>query len=157
MRICFVCMGNICRSPTAEGVMAKLLADSGLADRVTIDSAGTGAWHAGELPDPRTRAAAERRGLELGHRARQFTRHDLDQFDLVIAMDRDNLRHLTLLAGKRDHPAVRMLRSFDPTAPAGAEVPDPYAGGEDGFEKVLDQCERACEGLLAHVRERLTA
>jgi protein-tyrosine phosphatase len=156
MRICFVCMGNICRSPTAEGVMAKLLADAGLADRVTIDSAGTGAWHAGELADPRTRSAAGKRGLELTHRARQFTRHDLDRFDLVIAMDRDNLRHLTTLTGKREQPVVRLLRSFDPTAPAGAEVPDPYAGGEDGFEKVLDQCERACEGLLAHVRERLS-
>jgi len=136
--------------------MAKLLAKHGLADRVTIDSAGTGNWHAGELADPRTRAAAGKRGLDLTHRARQFTRHDLEQFDLVVVMDRDNLRHLTTLAGKRDQPVVRLLRSFDPTAPAGAEVPDPYSGGEEGFEKVLDQCERACEGLIAHVRERMT-
>ncbi len=136
--------------------MAGLLAKHGLADRVTIDSAGTGAWHAGELPDPRSRAAAAKRGLELTHRARQFTRHDLEQFDLVIAMDRENLRHLTTLVGKRERPVVRLLRSFDPTAPAGAEVPDPYSGGDDGFEKVLDQCERACEGLIAHVRERLS-
>lgn len=135
--------------------MAKLLADRGLADRVTIDSAGTGGWHVGELPDPRTRAAAARRGIALTHRARQFTRHDLDQFDLVIAMDRDNLRHLTILAGKREQPVVRLLRSFDPAAPAGAEVPDPYSGGDEGFEKVLDQCERACIGLIEHVRERL--
>ena len=156
MRICFVCMGNICRSPTAEGVMAKLLTEAGLADRVTIDSAGTGGWHVGDLPDPRTRAAATKRGLELTHRARQFTRHDLDQFDLVVAMDRDNLRHLTLLLGKREQPLVRLLRSFDSESPAGAEVPDPYAGGDDGFEKVLDQCERACAGLIAHVRERLS-
>lgn len=155
MRICFVCMGNICRSPTAEGVMAKLLAEDGLADRVTIDSAGTGGWHVGDLADPRTRAAASRRGLDLTHRARQFTRHDLDQFDIVVVMDRDNLRHLTLLAGKREQPVLRLLRSFDPDAPPGAEVPDPYSGGEPGFEKVLDQCERACAGLLAHVRERL--
>ncbi len=156
MRICFVCLGNICRSPTAEGVMAKLLRDSGYADRITIDSAGTGAWHAGELPDPRTRAAAAKRGFELTHRARQFTRHDLDQFDYVIAMDRENLRHLTTLAGTRAHPVIRLLRSYDPTAPAGAEVPDPYSGGDEGFEKVLDQCQRACEGLLSHVRERLS-
>jgi protein-tyrosine phosphatase len=156
MRICFVCMGNICRSPTAEGVMSKLLADSGLADRVTIDSAGTGAWHVGELADPRARQAAKKRGMDLTHRARQFTRHDLDQFDLVIAMDNENLRHLTLLAGKRDRPDVRLLRSFDAQAPAGADVPDPYyLAGDAGFEKVLDQCERACTGLLAHVRERL--
>jgi protein-tyrosine phosphatase len=155
MRICFVCMGNICRSPTAEGVMARLLAEAGLADRVTIDSAGTGGWHVGDLPDPRTRAAASKRGVELTHRARQFTRHDLDQFDLILAMDRDNLRHLTLLLGKRDQPVVRLLRSFDPESPPNAEVPDPYSGGDEGFEKVLDQCERACAGLISHVRERL--
>ena len=134
--------------------MAKLLADAGLADRVTIDSAGTGGWHVGDLADPRTRAAATKRGLDLTHRARQFTRHDLDRFDLVLAMDRDNLRHLTLLVGKREQPVVRLLRSFDPESPAGAEVPDPYAGGDDGFEKVLDQCERACTGLIGFVRDR---
>jgi len=152
MRICFVCTGNICRSPTAEGVMAKLLEDSGLADRVTIDSAGTGSWHVGDLADPRTRRAARGRGIDLTHRARQFTRHDLDRFDLVLAMDLDNLRHLTVLAGKRDRPEVRLLRSFDPDAPPDAEVPDPYYGEGDGFETVLDQCERACVGLLAHIR-----
>jgi len=135
--------------------MAKLLRDAGLADRVTIDSAGTGAWHAGELPDSRTRAAAKKRGLELTHRARQFTKHDLERFDLVIAMDEDNLRNLERLAGKRDTPIIRLLRSFDPGAEPGAEVPDPYAGGEDGFEHVLDLCERACESLLVHVREQL--
>jgi protein-tyrosine phosphatase len=155
MRICFVCMGNICRSPTAEGVMAKLVDDAGLADRVVLDSAGTGAWHLGELPDPRSRAAARDRGLELTHRARQFTRHDLERFDLVLAMDADNLRHLTRLVGTRTTPSIRLLRSFDPGAARDAEVPDPYAGGADGFEHVLDLCERACEGLLAHVREQL--
>jgi protein-tyrosine phosphatase len=84
MRICFVCMGNICRSPTAEGVMAKLLAEAGLVERVVIDSAGTGSWHVGELADPRTRAAAKKRGIDLVHRARQFTRADFDRFDLVV-------------------------------------------------------------------------
>lgn len=155
MRICFVCMGNICRSPTAEGVMAKLLADAGLSDRVTIDSAGTGGWHAGELADPRTRAAAKRRGLALTHRARQFTRYDLDKFDLVIAMDDDNYRHLKHVIGTRTTPELRLLRSFDPEAEAGACVPDPYSGGDRGFEEVLDQCERACAGLLVHVQTRL--
>jgi protein-tyrosine phosphatase len=135
--------------------MAKLLAQSGLADRVTIDSAGTGAWHVGEPADPRTRAAAIKRGIDLTHRARQFTRHDLDHFDLVIAMDNEHLRHLTVLAGKRDRPEVRLMRSFDPQSPPGADVPDPYYGHGDGFEKVLDQCERACRGLLEHVRGRL--
>lgn len=155
MRICFVCLGNICRSPTAEGVMRALVDAAGLAERFELDSAGTGDWHAGELPDPRTRAAAARRGLALTHTARQFTRRDLERFDLVLAMDRANLRHLRTLAGERNPPELRLLRSFDPTAPEGAEVPDPYAGGETGFEEVLDQCERACAGLLAHVRARL--
>ena len=156
MRICFVCLGNICRSPTAEGVMRKLIDDAGLAERIAIDSAGTGDYHTGEQADPRTRAAAARRDLDLTHLARQFTREDLERFDLVIAMDTANLVILRRLVGERPTPDLRLLRSFDPTAAAGAEVPDPYyAGGERGFEEVLDQCERACAGLLAHVRERL--
>jgi len=152
MKILFVCAGNICRSPTAEGVMARLLAEAGLADRVAIDSAGTGGWHVGELPDPRSRAAAKRRGLDLTHRARQLRRADLDHHDLVLVMDADNLRHVTAMADRRARAAIRMLRSFDPTAPEGAIVPDPYDGGPDGFDEVLDICERACAGLLAHVR-----
>jgi protein-tyrosine phosphatase len=152
MKILFVCAGNICRSPTAEGVMARLVAEAGLGGRVELDSAGTGAWHVGELPDPRTRAAARKRGLDLTHRARQLRRADLDGFDLIAVMDRENLRHVTVMAAARARAAIRLLRSFDPTAPEGAIVPDPYAGGPDGFEEVLDICERACTGLLAHVR-----
>jgi len=156
MRICFVCLGNICRSPTAEGVMQVLIDDAGLADQITIDSAGTGDYHCGEEADPRTRAAAARRGIELTHLARQFTRADLARYDLVLAMDRANLNILRRLIGERATPELRLLRSFDPTAPVDAEVPDPYyAGGERGFEEVLEQCERACAGLLAHARERL--
>ena len=155
MRICFVCLGNICRSPTAHGVMVRVVADAGLGGAVVIDSAGTAAYHLGELPDERSRTAARRRGIELDHRARQFTRTDLDRFDLVIAMDRQNLENLQRLVGGRTTPELVLLRSFDPTAGPGAEVPDPWAGGEQGFEEVLDQCERACKGLLAHIRERL--
>ena len=155
MRICFVCLGNICRSPTAHGVMARLIEDAGLAAAVEVDSAGTAAYHVGELPDERARAAARRRGIELSHRARQFTGPDLDRFDLVIAMDLQNLRQLQRLAGDRTAPMIALLRGFDPTAEPGAEVPDPWAGGDDGFEEVLDQCERACAGILAHVRGRL--
>jgi protein-tyrosine phosphatase len=155
MKILFVCAGNICRSPTAEGVMARLLAQAGLAERVTIDSAGTGGWHAGELPDPRTREAARKRGLELEHRARRLRLVDLERFDLVLVMDLDNLRDVTALAGPGSWAQVRLLRSFDPTAPEGAIVPDPYSGGPRGFEDVLDICERACEGLLGHVRAGL--
>lgn len=155
MRICFVCLGNICRSPTAHGVMERLVADAGLDGAIAIDSAGTGAYHIGELPDERSRAAARRRGIELTHPARQFTRADLDRFDLIVAMDGQNLQRLQQLAGSRTRPPIVLLRSFDSTAPAGAEVPDPWSGGAAGFEDVLDQCERACAGLLAHIRERL--
>jgi protein-tyrosine phosphatase len=154
VRVCFVCLGNICRSPTAEGVMRSVIAKAGLADRVVLDSAGTGAYHIGELPDPRTRAAAKRRGYELDHRAWQFTAKDLARFDLVLAMDANNLRHLQLLAQGRAHD-IRLLRSFDASATDGAEVPDPWYGGDEGFQEVLDQCERACDGLLAHVRSLL--
>jgi protein-tyrosine phosphatase len=156
LRICFVCMGNICRSPTAEGVMRQLLTEAGLDGHVTIDSAGTGGWHAGELPDPRSRAAAAKRGYDLTHRARKFTAADLERFDIVVAMDRDNLDNLMRLGrGRTDLPLIRLLRSFDPDAPEGAEVPDPYSGDEDGFDHVLELCERACRGLLDHVRSRL--
>jgi len=149
-------MGNICRSPTAHGVMEKLVHDADLDDRVVLDSAGTGAWHVGELPDPRSRAAASKRGYDLTHRARKFTANDFDRFDLVLAMDRDNYDSLLRLARGRTHlPMIRLLRAFDPSAPEGAEVPDPYSGDDDGFDDVLDMCERACRGLVAHVRARL--
>ncbi|MEZ4367441.1 MAG: low molecular weight protein-tyrosine-phosphatase [Kofleriaceae bacterium] len=154
MRVCFVCLGNICRSPTAEGVMRRLVDDAGLGDRIEIDSAGTGSWHVGELPDPRTRAAAARRGLQLTSRARQFVAADLTAFELVVVMDQANLRAVRALPGGAGAD-VRLLRSFDPTASAGAEVPDPYSGGPAGFDEVLDQCERACAGLLAHLRSRV--
>jgi len=156
MRICFVCLGNICRSPTAHGVMQRLVEAAGLAAQVAIDSAGTAAYHVGELPDERSRAAARRRGIDLTHRARQFTGADLARFDLVVAMDHQNLQRLQRIAGARTAPPLVLLRSFDPTAAPGAEVPDPWGGDEDGFDEVLDQCERACRGLLAHVRERLS-
>ena len=131
--------------------MRKLAREAGLA--LTIDSAGTGDWHVGELPDPRTRAAAARRGYDLTHRARQFVAADFERFDLVLAMDLDNLAHLRRLAGGRSAPPIRLLRAFEPGAPDDAEVPDPYSGLGDDFERVLDICERACLGLLEHVRD----
>lgn len=134
--------------------MRRRIEQASLADRVVVDSAGTGAYHVGELPDPRTREAARRRGYTLDHRAWQFTAKDFARFDLVLAMDAQNLRHLTLLAQGRPHD-LRLFRSFDASAPAGAEVPDPWYGGDEGFAEVLDQCERACDGLLAHVRAQL--
>lgn len=155
MRIVFVCLGNICRSPTAEGVFRKLVEDAGLSG-VEIDSAGTGGWHAGELPDPRSVAAAKTRGYKLVHRARKFTTADFGRFDLILTMDRDNHDNVMRLARNLTHvPPIKLLREFDRSAPLGAEVPDPYSGDADGFEEVLDICERACHGLLAHVRERV--
>jgi protein-tyrosine phosphatase len=155
MRILFVCMGNICRSPTAEGVMRGLLREAGLEDAVEIESAGTGGWHAGEPPDARATEAAGRRGVVLEGAARQVAPADFEAFDLLVAMDRENLREL--LARAPDEEAaekVRLLREFDPaSADAGdLDVPDPYYGGERGFERVLDLVEAACRGLLAELR-----
>jgi protein-tyrosine phosphatase len=157
VRICFVCLGNICRSPTAEAVMQRLIDDAGLGARVTLDSAGTGGWHAGDLADPRTRTAAAQRGIAITHRARQFVAADLDRFDLVIAMDRHNLAVLHDMRGGRAAPQIHLLRAFergafDPAAQDIPDVPDPYAGGSDGFEHVLDLCDRACRGLVEYVR-----
>jgi protein-tyrosine phosphatase len=151
MRILFVCMGNICRSPTAEGVMRKMLRDGGLEDRIEIDSAGTGGWHAGSPPDERATAAARRRGIPLEGAARQVEPEDFERFDLIVAMDRSNLDDLQALAPDEEaRDRVRLLREFDP-ASAGApdlDVPDPYYGGERGFDAVLDMVEAACRGLL---------
>jgi protein-tyrosine phosphatase len=155
IHVCFVCLGNICRSPTAEGVMRRIVEDRGLEGRITIDSAGTAAYHVGELPDKRSRQAASRRGIRLESRARQFVVDDFERFDFVLAMDRENFENLARLApdGKKiDHLAL--LRSFDPLAVTGAEVSDPYYGGELGFEDVLDQCDAACRGLLDVILER---
>jgi len=135
--------------------MRHQIAAAGLADQVTLDSAGTGHWHVGELADPRTRAAAASRGIEISHRARQFTPADLERFDLVLAMDRDNLAAIRRMLGGRATPMVTLLRAFEPGAPDDAEVPDPYAGGPAGFDHVLDLCERACRGLVVHVRDRV--
>jgi protein-tyrosine phosphatase len=152
--VCFVCLGNICRSPTAEGVMHHLVAQAGRAAAFEIDSAGTAAYHAGERPDRRSLATARAHGVELPGRARQFQREDFARFDHVLAMDRENLRELLRLAPDAASRAkVALLRSFDPNAPPDAEVPDPYYGGADGFERVFEICMAACRGLLAHVDE----
>lgn len=151
--ICFVCLGNICRSPTAEGVMRSLVRSSSLQERIHVESAGTAAYHAGELPDRRSRAAASSRRIELSSRARQFTPEDWERFDYVLAMDRANFDELAEAA---PHDAARaklsLLLAFNPASKPGAEVPDPYSGGPAGFEEVLDLCEAACAGLLAHLR-----
>jgi protein-tyrosine phosphatase len=156
LRLCFVCLGNICRSPTAHGIMAHLVAEAGLADRVAVESAGTGGWHVGEPPDPRTVAAARRRGVPLRSLAQQFGPGDFARHDLILAMDGRNHRDLLAMAPDAAARAkVRLFRSFDPDAPAHAEVPDPYYGGADGFDQVYDVCHAACRGLLAHVESLL--
>jgi protein-tyrosine phosphatase len=151
--LCFVCLGNICRSPTAEGVMKQLVSQAGLEDAFFIDSAGTGAYHEGERADPRSRAEALRRGVELTSIARQFTPEDFDKFDYILAMDRANHRDLTRLASSEsDARKVHMLRSFEPDAGKDLDVPDPYQGGPAGFAHVFDMCTSACDGLLAQLR-----
>jgi protein-tyrosine phosphatase len=155
MRILFVCMGNICRSPTAEGVMRGLLRAEGLDRAVALDSAGTGGWHAGSPPDGRAVTAARSRDVVVEGAARQVTAEDFDDFDLVLAMDRDNERELLARAPDDEARAkVRLLREFDPAAVAAGDldVPDPYYGGPNGFDHVLDLVEAACRGLLDEVR-----
>ena len=146
--VLFVCLGNICRSPLAEGVFRHLVAEAGLAGRFVVDSAGTGAWHEGERADPRSIQVAAAHGVALEGRARQVREEDLRAFDLVVAMDRDNLAVLEELSSAAGGTArVQLLRAFDPTAD-GDEVPDPYYGGPQGFEKVYRMVHAACEGLL---------
>ncbi len=135
--------------------MRSLVAAAGLTAQVELGRAGTGGWHVGELPDPRTRATARRRGVELLHRARKLDPRDLDRFDHVLAMDGEHLRDLQRLVRPGTRAAIALLRSFDAGAGEDAEVPDPYYGGEQGFDEVYDQCERACRGLLEHVRREL--
>jgi protein-tyrosine phosphatase len=151
--VCFVCLGNICRSPTAEGVFRHLVKEAGCSDRFTIESAGTAAYHAGEPPDRRSAATARRRGFELSGRAQPFRSGDFARFDYVIAMDRQNRADLRDSAPTpQDAARVVLLRSFDAQSPADADVPDPYYGGPDGFDHVVDICEAGCRGLLQHLR-----
>ena len=156
-RVLFVCMGNICRSPTAEGVMRGLVADAGLSDRIELDSAGTGGWHVGAPPDSRAVAAAAQRGIHLTGAARQVRRADFDDFDLLLAADADNARELRRIApDDRAAAKVRLLREFDPAGDGSdLDVPDPYYGGTDGFGHVLDLVEAACRGLLDDLRGRV--
>jgi protein-tyrosine phosphatase len=141
-RILFVCMGNICRSPTAEGVMRHLLAERGLGGEIEVQSAGTGGWHAGNPPDARATAAARERGITLQGEARQVTAGDFEDFDLLVAMDRENLEELRAIAPPGTEDKLRMLLAD------GRDVPDPYYGGPRGFEAVLDLVEAASEDLL---------
>jgi protein-tyrosine phosphatase len=154
MRVLFVCLGNICRSPTAEGVLRHKLREAGLQARVEVDSAGTGDWHVGKAADLRTRQAAQQRGYDLSVlRGRQVQAADFNAFDLILAMDNSNLRDLQQLRpGNATAELDLFLRRYQLQLD---EVPDPYYGGADGFEQVLDLIEQACEGLLREIKGQL--
>ena len=150
-----MCLGNICRSPTAEGVMRSLVEAAGLGEQIVIDSAGTGAWHVGSAPDRRARAAAAEQGVTLEGQARRIEPEDFERFDLILAMDSSNLRDLPALAASpQERGKVRLLREFDPASAAerDLDVPDPYYGGEDGFGGVFELVQAACRGLLEEIR-----
>jgi len=157
VKICFVCSGNICRSPTAEVVLRRLVADAGLSSSVEVCSAGIGSWHSGDPADPRSAEAMRRHGYDpSGHRARQVSRQDLVDHDLVVAMDRGHARELERMLPAGARCEVRLLLSYDPLA-ASLDVPDPYYGGPSGFDDVLAMIERACRQLLEEIRRQQPA
>jgi protein-tyrosine phosphatase len=154
VKVLFVCLGNICRSPTAEGVFRKLIQGEGLHEHIEIDSAGTHAYHIGEPPDPRAQEAAARRGVDLSQlRGRKATASDIEVFDYVLAMDRENYQHLVSISPDHLSDRVRLFLEFASSRPED-EVPDPYFGGSGGFERVLDMVEEAAAGLLADIRRQ---
>lgn len=146
MNVLMVCLGNICRSPMAHGVMADRARARGL--DITVDSCGTGAWHAGELPDPRTRAVLARHGIPLDHRARALQEKDFQEFDLILTMDRANLSDALARCPAPHRDKVHLLRSHT----GGGEVPDPYYGGPDGFERVFEQVSQAVDAWLDRIQ-----
>ncbi|WLI19973.1 low molecular weight protein-tyrosine-phosphatase [Pseudomonas wuhanensis] len=154
MRVLFVCLGNICRSPTAEGVLRHKLREAGLADQVEVASAGTGDWHVGKAPDKRSQAAAKLRGYDLSaQRAQQVSRADFATYDLILAMDNSNLRHLKALQPAKGKAELDLfLRRYQSEVD---EVPDPYHDSEQGFEQVLDLIERATDLLVIELKGRL--
>ncbi len=152
INVLLVCLGNICRSPTAHGVLQKMLEEAGLADEIQVDSAGTGDWHIGRSPDQRAQAAALRRGYDLsGLRARQVCATDFQNFDYILAMDNSNLKDLRALRGPQDQCELALFLNYATDADL-PEVPDPYYGGDQGFDEVLDLVEDAARGLLSHIR-----
>lgn len=159
-RVCLVCMGNICRSPMAEAVLRRQLHEAGLADRVVVESAGTGGWHVGGGADKRAMRTLRDAGYELDHRARQFAPDWFERYDLVVALDRMNLADLQDMASdERTATSIRLLRSYDPSLEDAHErdldVPDPYYDGGDGFADVLDMVESACRGLVGEIRREV--
>lgn len=153
IKVLFVCMGNICRSPTAQGVFEARLRKAGLDREITADSAGTTGYHVGDSPDTRASKAAKSRGIDIGHyRARKVEPEDFLDYDIVLAMDQANYKALAHMAGSRAREKLRMFLEFAPDH--GENVPDPYYGGADGFENVLDMCEAAADGLIRYLAHK---
>ena len=152
-RVLFVCLGNICRSPAAEGIMRHLVEEQGLENEFEIESAGIGAWHVGQLPDDRMRRCASERGYWLGSHARQIERNDLENCDLIIVMDKENLHDVQNMAHSDEEKVkIRLMTEYCTSRFASyKEVPDPYYGGSRGFELVLDMLEDACNGLISRL------
>ncbi len=158
VKVLFVCLGNICRSPTAQGVFEKEVHEAGLGDRIEIDSAGTGHWHIGKSPDGRATDAAAQRGIDIsGQTARSVMPEDFQVFDLILAMDRDNLSALQQIAPVDARASVELFLDYAHNHSDTDEVPDPYFGGAKGFHRVLELVEDASHGLVSHLRERLGA
>lgn len=155
--VLFVCLGNICRSPLAEGVMLHHLSVAGIDGSVRVDSAGTGAWHVGESPDPRACAVAEMNGVTLNGSARWVVPEDFHEFDYVLAMDSANLRdleHMQASSGGDAH--VALFRTYDPLGEGDSDIPDPYYGGSSGFERVFEMVDRTCRELVEHLSADLS-
>ena len=162
IKVLFVCLGNICRSPTAHGIFEKMVANAGLQETIIVDSAGTGDWHIGKAPDPRASEAALSRNHDLSHlRARQIRPEDFLEFDYILAMDKQNLWDLRAMALPEFKGHLGLFLDFDQSGLDGEtesrleEVPDPYSGGREGFDEVLDLVEHTAQGLLSHLREQL--
>ncbi|SCD20654.1 Low molecular weight phosphatase family [Proteiniphilum saccharofermentans] len=155
IRLLFVCLGNICRSPAAEGIMATVVEKNGLQDLVEVDSAGTSGWHQGELPDERMRLHGERRGYNFDSRARKFKKSDFNDFDYILVMDRQNYANVKALATSQEQiDKIHMMTEFSRQYTHHDHIPDPYYGGASGFELVLDLLEDACEGLLQAIKRK---
>lgn len=155
IRLLFVCLGNICRSPAAEGIMASIVEKYDLQDIIEVDSAGTSGWHEGELPDERMRSHGAGRGYTFDSPARKFRKSDFDDFDFILVMDKQNLANVRMLAKNREEAArVHMINEFSRQYTQHDHVPDPYYGGASGFELVLDLLEDACEGLLQTIKKK---
>lgn len=154
--ICFVCLGNICRSPLAEGVFQTLINDSGLENQIVIESAGTGHWHVGASPDARMQATAREKGISLTSRAQQIQPGDIRRYDLILAMDQANLEAMQYMCSpEMAEQKIRLFRSFDPQADGDLDVPDPYYGRDDGFEHVFQIVHRTCPPILDYVKSQM--